>query len=178
MVKDTGTATDSISRRLKGFDSDRLLGIARINPKPQVKAAARSELARRANEANALISQAFDITLPEAVREADGMKAVKLTDDLFQLILWTSGFDLPANVSIGSGLKAVDKAVEKKDRGALEQLRHSAVSTAVRTAASHALRINVWPNVLAKDGTLSGGTVPAPAGGTAKKTDGRAMLKR
>lgn len=175
MIDSADTATSGISKQLREFDSPRLRGIAENNPHREVRAAARLELTRRANKANALICQAFDLTLPELVREADGMKAVKLTDDLHVLIMWASGFDLPAPVSIAAGLKAVDEAVGKKDSAALEQLRHSAVSTAVRTAASHALRINVWPNPLVKGGVLSKGTVHAPPPRPGKHTPRRAM---
>lgn len=134
-----------------------------------------ADLTRRTKEANALISQAFDITLPEVMREADGLKAVELTDDLNLLIAWASGFDLPAPVSIRSGLKAVDKAVEKEDRVALSQLRRSAVSSAVQTAASHALGIKLWPNLPAKYGVLSKGTLHAPARGIPKERRRRTM---
>ena len=164
MVNDTRTARDGIAARLKEFKPHRLLGIAKINDNPALRIAAGLELVERTSDANALIGWAFDVhVLLAPVREAAGLKAVTLTDDVHALITWASGFDLPASASMAAGKKAIEKAIEQKDRSAIVKLRFGAVSSAVQTAASHALGRRVWPNPLAKDGTLSKGTVPAPA---------------
>ncbi len=179
MVNDTDAVRDGEYGQLKGFKPQRLLGIAKINDNPEVRIAAGLELVGRTTDADALIGWAFDVpALLYPVREAAGLKAVTLTDDVHALITWASGFDLPASASIAAGKKAIEKAIEKNDRNAIVQLRFSAVSSPVQTAASHALGKRVWPNLLAKDGMLSKGTVPAPVGGSAKKTNGRMMLAR
>lgn len=178
MVNNTDTARTSISEQLKGFDTSRLLGIVKYNDHPAVIRAAEAELVERTDDPRKLIGWAEDGFRSLTMREAAGIKAVRLTDSPGLLVIWGQSYAVPTPVSVGAGLKMI-KGAKKEDRPLLRQLHNNATVELVKLAALSALEklAEPVPNRLATDGVLSRGTVHAPVWAV-KKAPRHAMLKR